>query len=57
MPRDKYLRLGELLISEGLITPSQLEKAISVQRQESGRLGEVLIKLEMIKEAHVVAAF
>ncbi|MEI6832264.1 MAG: type II secretion system protein GspE, partial [Candidatus Omnitrophota bacterium] len=56
MPRDKYLRLGELLISEGLITPSQLEKAISVQRQESGRLGEVLIKLEMIKEDQIVAA-
>lgn len=55
MQRDKYLRLGELLIREGLITPSQLEKAISVQRQESGRLGEVLIKLDMVKEDQIVS--
>ncbi len=55
MQRDKYLRLGELLIKEGIITPTQLEKAISVQRQESGRLGEVLIKLDMVKEEQIVA--
>jgi len=56
MAKDKYLRLGELLIKEGLITAGQLEKAISVQRQEGGRLGEILIKLEMVKEGQVVAA-
>jgi len=53
--RDKYLKLGELLIKEGLITHSQLEKAISVQRQESGRLGEILIKLGLVKEDQIVA--
>lgn len=56
MVKDKYLRLGEFLLKEGLITVSQLEKAISVQRQEGGRLGEILIKLEMVKEDQVVAA-
>lgn len=56
MVKDKYLRLGEFLIQEGLITVNQLEKAISVQRQEGGRLGEILIKLEMVKEDQVVAA-
>ena len=55
MQSDKYLRLGELLIKEGLITSGQLEKAISVQRQESGRLGEVLIKLGIVKEDQIVA--
>lgn len=55
MPKEKYLRLGELLVKEGLINPVQLEKAISVQRQEGGRLGEVLIKLGMIKEDKLVA--
>jgi len=56
MVQDKYLRLGEFLLKEGLITVSQLEKAISVQRQKGGRLGEILIKLEMVKEDQVVAA-
>jgi len=55
MPKGKYLRLGELLVKEGLITPSQLEKAISVQRQEGGRLGEVLIKLGLVKEEQVIS--
>jgi len=56
MVRDKYLRLGEFLIKEGYISASQLEKAISVQRQEGGRLGEILIKLGMVKEDQVVSA-
>jgi len=56
MVRDKYLRLGEFLIKESYISASQLDKAISVQRQEGGRLGEILIKLGMVKEDQVVAA-
>ncbi|OGX45184.1 MAG: hypothetical protein A3G38_04750, partial [Omnitrophica WOR_2 bacterium RIFCSPLOWO2_12_FULL_51_8] len=55
MAREKYLRLGELLIKEGLITPEQLEKAISYQKKEGGRLGAVLVKLELVKEEQVVA--
>lgn len=55
MAKEKYLRLGELLIKEGLITEAQLEKAIGVQRQEGGRLGEVLVKLGMVKEEQLVA--
>lgn len=55
MPKEKYLRLGELLVKEGLINASQLEKAMSVQRQEGGRLGEILVKLGMVKEDQMVA--
>jgi type IV pilus assembly protein PilB len=55
MPKEKYLRIGELLIREGLITPAQLEKAISIQRQEPGRLGEIFIRLGMVNEEQIVA--
>ena len=55
MARDKYLRLGELLIKEGLLTEPQLEKAINSQRQEGGRLGEILVKLKLIREEEVVS--
>ncbi|MFA5411314.1 MAG: ATPase, T2SS/T4P/T4SS family [Candidatus Omnitrophota bacterium] len=54
MPKEKYLRLGELLVKEGLINQSQLEKAIAAQRKEGGRLGEVIIKLGLIKEEQLV---
>jgi len=53
--KGKYLKLGELLIKEGLLDEAQLEKAISVQRQEGGRLGEVLVKLGLVKEDQMVA--
>jgi len=53
--KEKYLRLGELLIREGLINASQLEKAISTQRQEGGRLGEILVKIGMVSEEQLVA--
>ncbi len=55
MPKAKYLRLGELLIQEGLISPVQLEKAISTQRHDGGRLGEIVVRLGMVKEDQMVA--
>ncbi|OGX14897.1 MAG: hypothetical protein A2166_03370 [Omnitrophica WOR_2 bacterium RBG_13_41_10] len=54
--REKYLRLGELLIKEGFISQAQLEKAIGIQRQEGGRLGEVLVKSGILKEDQLVFA-
>ena len=56
MVKDNYLRLGDFLLREGIITASQLEKAVTAQRQEGGRLGEVLIKLGIVKEEQVLAA-
>lgn len=50
------LRLGEILIDQGLITEAQLQEAISVQKKEQGRLGEVLLKLGMVKEETLAAA-
>ena len=56
MVKEKYLRLGEILLKEGLISAAQLERAISVQRQEGGRLGTILVKLGVIKEDQMVSA-
>jgi type IV pilus assembly protein PilB len=56
MPKDKYLRLGEILLQGGIITQAQLEKAVSVQKQEGGRLGEILLKLGMVSEEQLVIA-
>jgi type IV pilus assembly protein PilB len=56
IPKEKYLRLGELLLKEGIISQVQLEQAIRVQKQEGGRLGEILIRLGILKEEQAVAA-
>jgi type IV pilus assembly protein PilB len=55
MAKEKYLRLGELLVKEGLINLTQLEKAVAVQRQEGGHLGEILVRLGMIKDEQLVS--
>lgn len=56
MAREKYLRLGELLIKEGLLKEEDLNKAIALQKQEGGRLGEVLVKMGVLREDQIVAA-
>ena len=43
-------RLGELLVREKLITPLQLQKAVTDQRSTGGRLGHHLTKLGYIEE-------
>ncbi len=54
MAKEKYLKLGELLIKEGLISQADLEKTITVQKQDGGRLGEIIVKLQLAKEEEIV---
>lgn len=52
----QHLKLGEILIAQGLITENQLNKAIEHQKKEKGRIGEILIKLGIITEENMTAA-
>ena len=49
-PRPKRLRLGDLLIAEGVITQEQFEQAYAEQKSSGKRLGKVLIELGHIAE-------
>ena len=42
-------KIGEILTENKLITDSELEKALEVQSQEGGRLGEILVKQGILK--------
>jgi len=42
-------KLGELLTENKLITDSELEKALEVQSQEGGRIGEILVRQGVLK--------
>jgi type IV pilus assembly protein PilB len=49
--------LGEILLREGLITEDQLQKAMTMHRQEPGsRLGEILVKMGFLSEKDMVIA-
>ncbi|HIA77869.1 MAG TPA: hypothetical protein EYO05_06780, partial [Gammaproteobacteria bacterium] len=50
----RRLRLGELLVSEGLTSEAEIHVALSQQKQQKGkRLGEVLVELGMVDESAI----
>ena len=51
----RRLRLGEVLVKEGLVTDEQIETALAAQKQSKGkRLGEVLVDLRIVDEVTIV---
>ena len=47
---------GELLVSKGLLSQEQLLEVLNKQRDQGGRLGEVLLRLKMLDEKAITAA-
>lgn len=43
-------KLGRMLVAAKLVTEDQIEKALSVQQREGGRLGSILVKFGSISE-------
>jgi type IV pilus assembly protein PilB len=48
-------RLGDLLVSNGLINPQQLDKALQDQKISGTKLGSALVKLGYISEKNLVS--
>ena len=44
------MRLGEILVSAGLVTPEQITAALAIQRETGERIGEVLLRQGWISE-------
>lgn len=51
-----YMRLGDLLISAGVIRPEQLNEALDIQKKTRERLGDVLINNGIITERQLIEA-
>jgi len=45
------IRIGEILIERGLITPSQLEEALQEQKLTGEKLGEILVRKAWVERA------
>ena len=50
------IRIGDLLIKEGLITQSQLDQALAEQKKSGGKVGEVLIRLQLVAPKDIAQA-
>ena len=49
------VRLGELLLRERRVTPTQLQEALTYQRSNGGRLGTSLVKLGILTDDDITA--
>lgn len=50
------LKLGEILLREGVLTEEKLQKAIQVQKSEGGRIGDILVRLRLVEEKDIALA-
>ncbi len=51
--RPTKLRLGEVLIANGLLTQEQLKEAIARQKQTGKRLGSILVEMRVVTERDI----
>lgn len=56
MARPEKIRLGEVLLNKGLISPTQLETALSTKGNTSRRLGKILVELKYVTEEQISIA-
>ena len=49
----KLFRLGEVLVSKGLISAEQLDQALALQKSSGRRLGRVLTELKFVTDAQI----
>ncbi len=54
--RGQKKRIGDMLISENVITQEQLEEALPIARQNKKKIGETLVELGMTTEQAIVNA-
>jgi type IV pilus assembly protein PilB len=48
--------LGELLIERGIINRGQLDKALTLNKEKGGLIGEILVELKFAKEEDIAQA-
>ena len=53
LPAAPRLRLGELLVRDGKLTPRDLDQALAAQREMGDLLGRVLVRLGLLSEIDV----
>jgi hypothetical protein len=59
MPQPRRLitkQLGELLMEKGIITQAQLDKALKIQKEKGGLIGQIFVILGYVKEEEIAQA-
>jgi len=56
MAKPQRKRIGDILIESGVITPAQLQDALSRQRKTRERLGRILVEMKAATERQIAQA-
>ena len=56
MPRPEKVRLGEILLQQGLLTEQQLQQALDEQRRSGRKLGRVFVEKGFVSEDQISTA-
>jgi len=56
MPRPEKVRLGEILLQQGLLTEAQLQEALDAQRKSGRKLGRVFVEKGFVSEDQISTA-
>ena len=56
MPRPEKVRLGEILLQQGLLTAEQLQQALDEQRKSGRKLGRVFVEKGFVSEDQISTA-
>lgn len=56
MARPEKIRLGEILVQQGLLTPEQLTSALQEQQRTGRKLGRVFVESNYVTEAQISEA-
>jgi MSHA biogenesis protein MshE len=56
MPRPEKVRLGEILLQQGLLTAEQLQQALDEQRKSGRKLGRVFVEKAFVSEDQISTA-
>jgi len=56
MAQEKKIKLGDYLVSTGLITEQELKKALAQQKEKGGYLGQILVDMGLVSSSDVSGA-
>jgi MSHA biogenesis protein MshE len=56
MPRPEKVRLGEILLQQGLLTEAQLQEALDAQRKSGRKLGRMFVEKGFVSEDQISTA-
>ncbi len=56
LKRMSPIQLGELLLERGIINQTQLDKALKIQKEKGGLVGQILVALDYVSDEEIAQA-